>query len=346
MENKNKFPPTRYQGSKFKLLKNIKPILEDIKFNSALDAFSGTASVSYLMKDMGKRVYSNDILKFNSITSKALIENNKYLVKEDTINFVFKNNDSSYLNVISENFEDVYFNSEENIWLDRIIQNIFNIENKYEQAICFWALFQSCITKRPYGLFHRKNLHIRNAEVNRSFGNKKTWDTSFEVHFLKFISQANSSIFNNKQDNISFNKNIFNLKEDNFELVYLDPPYIPEKGSFTYYGDFYHFLEGISNYYDWFENIDGSKKHKPFSIEKNPFENKDANKDMIFKLLEKFKNKTILFSYRSDGIPTIEEIIDKLTGSHKKIDIYNIDHQYVLSKKNMQEVLIKATPYL
>lgn len=42
MENKNKFPPTRYQGSKFKLLKNIKPILEDIKFNSALDAFSGT----------------------------------------------------------------------------------------------------------------------------------------------------------------------------------------------------------------------------------------------------------------------------------------------------------------
>ena len=59
------------------------------------------------MKDMGKRVYSNDILKFNAITAKALIENNKCLVKEDTINFVFKNNDSSYLNIISENFEAV-----------------------------------------------------------------------------------------------------------------------------------------------------------------------------------------------------------------------------------------------
>ena len=42
---------------------------------------------------------------------------------------------------------------------------------------------------------------------------------------------------------------------------------------------------------------------------------------------------------------SVKEIIDKLIGSHKKIDIYNIDHQYVLSKKNMQEVLIKATPH-
>lgn len=341
----NKFPPTRYQGSKFKLLKNIKPILEDISFNSALDAFSGTASVSYLMKEMGKTVYSNDILKFNSITSKALIENNKFLVKEDTINFLFQHNDSSYLNIISENFEDVYFNYEENIWLDRIIQNVFNINNEYEQAICFWALFQSCITKRPYGLFHRKNLHIRNTEVIRSFGNKKTWDTPFEIHFLKFINQANNSIFNNKKQNISFNKNIFDLKEYNFELVYLDPPYIPEKGTFTYYGEFYHFLEGISNYHDWVKNIDESRKHKPFLIEKNPFENKEENKNMLFKLFNKFKDKTILLSYRSDGSPSIDEIIDNIKNTHSQTSIFNINHQYVLSKKNTQEVLIKATPH-
>jgi len=62
-----------------------------------------------------------------------------------------------------------------------------NLEDEYEQAIAYFALFQACIIKRPYNLFHRKNLYVRMAKVKRSFGNKKTWDSSFEEMFLNLL---------------------------------------------------------------------------------------------------------------------------------------------------------------
>ena len=42
------FPQTRYQGSKYKLLPFLYEHISKLQFNSALDLFSGTSSVSYL----------------------------------------------------------------------------------------------------------------------------------------------------------------------------------------------------------------------------------------------------------------------------------------------------------
>jgi adenine-specific DNA methylase len=50
------FPSTRYQGSKLKLVKWLEETLKDLKFQSVLDAFGGTASVSYMLKGMGKKL--------------------------------------------------------------------------------------------------------------------------------------------------------------------------------------------------------------------------------------------------------------------------------------------------
>lgn len=36
---------------------------------------------------------------------------------------------------------------------------------------------------------------MRTSNVKRSFGNKKTWDTPFVDWFLKFVKEANHSIF-------------------------------------------------------------------------------------------------------------------------------------------------------
>jgi len=48
----HKFPRTRYQGSKYKLQDWIKHHLESLDFDTALDAFSGTSSVAYIIKEM------------------------------------------------------------------------------------------------------------------------------------------------------------------------------------------------------------------------------------------------------------------------------------------------------
>ena len=59
------FPSTRYQGSKYKILKWIDYYIKDLKFDSVLDAFGGTGCVGYMFKKNGKQVFYNDSLKFN-----------------------------------------------------------------------------------------------------------------------------------------------------------------------------------------------------------------------------------------------------------------------------------------
>jgi hypothetical protein len=66
------------------------------------------------------------------------------------------------------------------------------IDNKYKQALAYYALFQPSIIKRPYNLIYsiEKNLYVRNADVERSFGNKTTWDALFDFYFKKFYSRV------------------------------------------------------------------------------------------------------------------------------------------------------------
>ena len=52
-------------------------ILSD--FESALDPFSGTGCVAYLIKSMGRRVTASDFLNFSSLIARATIENSKRL---------------------------------------------------------------------------------------------------------------------------------------------------------------------------------------------------------------------------------------------------------------------------
>ena len=66
------FPTTRYQGSKRRLLPWLGEELSGLDFDTALDLFSGTASVSYLLKALGKEVTSNDQLSFNREIAEAL----------------------------------------------------------------------------------------------------------------------------------------------------------------------------------------------------------------------------------------------------------------------------------
>src|SRR5204863_2413441 len=104
-----------------------------------------------------------------------------------------------------ETFSGIYFTDKENIWIDQTITNIRQLPQPYEYALAFFALCQACIIKRPYNLFHRKNLYIRLADVERSFGNKTTWDTSFHEWFRIFACEANNSVFDNGQENHALN---------------------------------------------------------------------------------------------------------------------------------------------
>ena len=69
-------PAIRYMGSKRRLLPWIHGVLENLDFETALDPFSGSGAVAYLMKAMGRQTVSSDFLNLSATLGKALIENN------------------------------------------------------------------------------------------------------------------------------------------------------------------------------------------------------------------------------------------------------------------------------
>ncbi|WP_426708950.1 DNA adenine methylase [Cetobacterium sp. SF1] len=339
------FPTTRYQGSKNKIIDWISLVLteQNLSYETVLDGFGGSGAVSYMFKKMGKSVTYNDALKFNSIIGKALIENSDTTIDSNDLKYILtKNKNINYPTFIFDNFHDVYYTDEENKWLDIIITNIRSIKNEKKQAIAYFALFQSCIIKRPYNLFHRKNLYVRTQEVTRTFGNKKTWDTPFEEHFKKFIYEANNAIFSNKKSNNSLNMDIMNINEK-FDLVYIDSPYISAKGIGVDYLDFYHFLEGIVDYDNWVNRIEEKTKHK--RLKRYEHVSQWSKKYIITKsfeeLFEKFKDSILVVSYREDGIPSLQEL-ENLMKKYKKeiIEIKSIEYKYALSSKKTSEILI------
>nr|MDE6717998.1 hypothetical protein [Muribaculaceae bacterium] len=238
----------------------------------------------------------------------------------------------------------IYYTDEENHWLDVVRYNISTIEDEYKRSLAWFALFQSCIIKRPYNLFHRKNLYVRLIDVERTFGNKKTWDTPFETHFKSFVEEANHAVFDNGTNCHAINNDALDIK-NKYDLIYIDTPYISEKGVGVDYADFYHFLNGLVFYDKWSSLIDYNSKHHRLKREYNIWNDKDNILNGFNRLIDKFQNSILVFSYRSNGIPSIDSLIQLLEkkGRRNKLS-FSRDIKYALSDRNSKEVLIISYP--
>ncbi len=342
----SKLPSTRYLGSKRKIAWWIWQQIQHLEFECFLDAMSGTAVVGYLAKRFGKQVFCNDILSFNYQVSLALVENDsETLTQADVELLLTPHPDIDYPTFIQDTFEDIYYLREENRWLDMVVTNINTLlENPYKRALAFAVLGQACLVKRPFNLFHRKNLYIRLQDVKRSFGNKTTWDTPFPIHFRNFVEEYNSVVFSNGRRNRAFNKDIFELELDEpVDLVYLDPPYLPVRGDKPDYHLFYHFLEGLVDYAHWKERIDDTHPIRPIRYTPSPWTDPDRIYDAFERLFEKFQGVTfIVLSYNSMGIPSEEELLSMLRRYKRHVELRKKQHQYVLSRDRPHELLFVA----
>ncbi|MBI5559657.1 MAG: DNA adenine methylase, partial [Deltaproteobacteria bacterium] len=162
IEDEPTFPSTRFQGSKLKIVDWIWDAIENLDFDTALDTFGGTGCVAYMLKKKGKKVTYNDILKFNRYIGLALIENDNVKLTEQDVDFLLsRHRKIEYPTFVYDTFKDIYFTDDENQWLDMATTNINLLDDIYKKALAYFALFQACISKRPFNLFHRKNLYIR-----------------------------------------------------------------------------------------------------------------------------------------------------------------------------------------
>ena len=340
----NNIPTTRYQGSKRKILPWIYECIKDIEFNTVLDAFGGSGMVSCLFKRMGKIVTYNDLYHFNHIIGESIIENNRIKLTDSDVDYILTPPPITP-SFISDTFRGIYYLDEENRWLDMVVHNIEGLSNlystsiaKYKKAIAYNALFQSCLAKRPYNLFHPKNLDMRTREVARNFGNKTTWDKPFTTHFIAFVNNINQSIIDSNKQCRAICKDVFDIYPNNYDLVYLDPPYLKEGRDTNDSSDYlkcYHFLEGLACYDQWANLVDWGtinvrikKDYAP-----NHFKSKDAH-TTFDRLICQFKKSVIVLSYRYGGTPTIDELSQIMMKYKTNLIVYDRHYTYALNKQN------------
>lgn len=339
-------PRTRYQGSKYKLLNWLWDFMCNLEFDTALDAFGGSACVSHMLKARGKSVTFNDILTSNYIVAQALIANDNERLEDDEVEWIIHKHDHlTYSNFIEKTFHNIYFTDSENAWLDVVAQNIPMLPNPKCRAIAYYALFQAAISKRPYNLFHRKNLYMRMSDVPRSFGNKATWDKSFEEHFRAFIREANSAVFKGMQPCAAVNLDAIQVPGE-FDLVYIDTPYINKNGIGVDYHGFYHFLEGLVHYSEWHNRIDYQSKHRRLLPVTSPWTDPKSIYSAFTSLFSRFASSILVVSYRSDGIPRTDELVNNMRKCKNNVNLYslNSNYKYVLSKnRKSTEVLLVGT---
>jgi adenine-specific DNA-methyltransferase len=350
MKPQYKTPSTRYYGSKRKLLSWINDCLQisQIEYDCVLDLFGGSASFSYFMKTKQKKVIYNDFYRFNQYIGRALIENKRTVLETTDIDFLLtKHNTIDYRYPITEYYDGFYYPQEENIQIDIALNNITHLDDEMLKACMYYILFQSCLMKRPFNLFHRKNLDIRTRDVNRSFGNKTSWETPFSELFYRFGKELNQCVFDNGKDNSSHNYSALECPLT-ADLVYLDPPYISKK-SHTTYQSRYHFLEALAYFPDIQNHIDWNKKNREFKYtECNDFESRTHIFMNLKILIDIYKSSFIMLSYRTGGIPTIDEIKEYLISTGRKYNCFNRHHSYALHKNNgyLEEILFIVYPLI
>jgi DNA adenine methylase/adenine-specific DNA-methyltransferase len=321
MEKLNAYPLMRYMGSKHKLISWIYDIVKQYDFDTVLDGFSGSGVVSYLFKCMNKEVYSNDFLHFSSLITKALVENQGETMSVNDINKLIDGKVKAK-NFIANTFKDVFYSEDELKFLDKVSANMLNLKSKHKRALAYTALFRACIKKQPRGVF------TVSGNLSHYDDGRRDLRLSLKEHFLEQLKLYNTLVFDNGRENSTFNQNIFDFNNTLYkpDLVYLDPPYVPKSDDNCYIKR-YHFLEGLSKYWEGEEIMQETKvkkiqkKYTPFSYRKTSLE----AFDMMFK---KFSKSIIVLSYSSNAYPDLE-VLMKILKKHKKlVNAYEKPHRY------------------
>ncbi|MBX4914789.1 DNA adenine methylase [Rhizobium bangladeshense] len=342
------FPTTRYYGSKRKLLPWVFDSVRLLEFDTVLDAFGGTGSVSQLFRAMRKRVFYHDAFHFNTHVARTL------LTEDATINVERLNAILDAVRpikgTIAQNFENIFFLPSEDEWIDGFATLIGEMTiSDADQSLLLYLLYQSCLKKRPFNLFHRPNLAIRTASgVNRSFGNATTWERSFREHMLQGLAELLTYRRDRLPPATVLPAGDVSLLEPGYDLVYLDPPYVAadERRNRDNYWRRYHFLEGLSKYPEWSNLIEPGSNigMMPEPTHFTDWSRKKHFKEKLFDLIDRNKNSTVVLSYVKAAYPDDASIREFFESRFANVTVHSTEHSHALSGSKRRELLYIGVP--
>lgn len=322
-EQVSAYPPTRFMGSKSKLLSEIWSVASQFNVDTVVDLFSGSGIVGYMFKAQGKSVISNDYMAMSATFTKAMIENNTVtLPLEEAERLLVAHKESDHF--VSTKFQGLYYTDEENDLIDTLRTNIAAIRDPYKHAIAMTALIRACTKKRPRGIFTYTG--------HRYDDGRKDLQKSLAEQFLDAVEAVNSAVFDNGKVNRSKHGDAMDLRVEQADLVYIDPPYYSPLSDNEYVRR-YHFVEGLAR--DWKGvEIQEHTQTKKFKSYPTPFSTRKGATDAFDRLFKKFANSILIVSYSSNSLPTQDEMVAIMAKYKKHVEVIPIDYKYSFGNQN------------
>lgn len=317
------YPPTRFMGSKSKLLSSIWSIASQFKFETIVDLFAGSGIVGYMFKAQGKTVISNDYMAMSATFAKAMIENNTVILqRQEAENLLLPTKESDHF--VATTFKDLYYTDAENDLIDTLRINIAAIREPYKRAIAMTALIRACTKKRPRGIFTYTGERYNDG--------RKDLKKSLEQQFLEAVDAVNRAVFDNGRVNRSRHGDAMQLRVEQPDLVYIDPPYYSPLSDNEYVRR-YHFVEGLARDWQGVE-IQQHTQTKKFKSYPTPFSTKKGAANAFDLLFKKFTNSILIVSYSSNSLPTQDEMLAIMAKHKEHVEVIPVDYKYSFGNQN------------
>lgn len=314
-----RYPPFRFMGSKHRLLPWIHDILSTLRFATALDAFSGSGCVAYLLKAMGATVTANDHLHFAYHLANGLVANpGRHLTSEDLETLLRPHPEPPRF--IESTFSGIFFTTDELRFLDNLWANLPAMTDPFKRSLVIAAMCRAALKRQPRGVFT-----VANGKAARYDDGRRDLRIPLQEHFLESVELFRTVVYDDGRTHRALRMDVFDLPTD-FDLVYLDPPYVPRSDDNCYIKR-YHFVEGLACYWQGQEILNSSKVRK---IKKKftPFSYRRTAIDAFDRLFRKFSRSTIVLSYSSNGYPDLDVLVSLMKRYKGHVDVYEMRHRY------------------
>ena len=312
-------------GSKYRLIPSLTEAFSELGGQTALDAFSGSGVVSYLLKTMGYQVTANDFLNFPSVIAGATVVNQDQTLTDDDIEKICgpAADDRDF---IRRTFAGLYFTEDDRGFLDSAWSHI-DLMSGHKRDVAISALVLAAARRQPRGVFTFTDMRYDDGRPDLKM--------SLREHFRERAAEYNNVVFDSGQPCAAFSGDVFSLSPKAYDVVYLDPPYAPPRDDNCYIKR-YHFLEGLSVYWRG-QTIMENTKTKKLVKRYTPFSYKHSATDALRRTFKQFKDSAIVLSYSSNAVPDADTIEALLREVKDTVEVRRIDHTYTFGTHSAAE---------
>lgn len=312
------YPRIRYMGSKYKLLPHLAKVFGDLEGTSALDAFSGSGVVSYLLKRQGFSVTANDMLEFpGTLAAATVVNQGTKLSSEDVERILGPARDSR--DFISRTFDGVFFTAEDRRFLDSAWSHISLMDGE-KRALAISALILSAARKQPRGVF------TISGDLRHYDDGRRDLRLPMRDHFMEHVQAYNNAVFLGPDARVTREEATV-MAERHYDVVYLDPPYAPPSDDNCYVKRF-HFLEGLSRYWEG-DTLLLETNTKKLPKPRTGFSHRRTIVEAFRTTFHKFRDAgALVLSYGSNALPPRETLVTLLKEVKDDVEVLEIPHTY------------------